>query len=123
MLNHVLTSPDRVMLVIGDAGTGKTHALKDALARIDRPVQMLAPGAQASRGVLRKEGFSTADTVTAFLNSEKRQQSVMNGVIWVDEAGQLPIRDLIRFTSNGKTADKKHDLNNGMLYSITGFEE
>jgi mannose-6-phosphate isomerase-like protein (cupin superfamily) len=46
--------------------------------------------------VLRRDGFATADTVTAFLNSPQRQQAVKNGVIWVDEAGQLPIRDLSR---------------------------
>ncbi|MBP3955445.1 relaxase domain-containing protein [Gemmata sp. G18] len=99
MVNHVLTSPDRVMLVVGDAGTGKTFAVRQAFQRIDRPVDIIAPGAEASRGVLRREGFQNADTVTAFLNSAQRQQAVKNGVIWVDEAGQLPIRDLSRLVA------------------------
>jgi len=94
MVNHVLTSPDRVMLVIGDAGTGKTFAVRSAFNRIDRPVEIIAPSADASRGVLRREGFSNADTVTAFLGNRDRQAGVKNGVIWVDEAGLLPIRDL-----------------------------
>jgi hypothetical protein len=94
MVNHVLTSTDRVMLVVGDAGTGKTFAVKAAFNHIERPLEMVAPSADASRGVLRKEGFATADTVTAFLGNRQRQQAVRNGVIWVDEAGLLPIRDL-----------------------------
>lgn len=94
MVNHVLTSADRVMLVIGDAGTGKTFAVKSAFERIGRPVDILAPSAAASRGVLRRDGFTAADTVAAFLGDLNRQAAVRNGVIWVDEAGLLPIRDL-----------------------------
>lgn len=102
MVSHVLGSSDRVVLVIGDAGTGKTHAVRSAFQAIDRPVEIIAPGAEASRGVLRREGFANADTVTAFLNSKNRQAGVRNGVIWVDEAGQLPIRDLSRLVDVAK---------------------
>lgn len=94
MVNHVLTSTDRVILTVGDAGTGKTFAVKAAFTRIDRPIEILAPGAEASRGVLRRDGFAAADTVASFLTSRDRQAAVKNGVIWVDEAGQLPMRDL-----------------------------
>lgn len=99
MVNHVLTSTDRMVMVIGDAGTGKTFAVKSAFQEIHCPVEILAPGAEASRGVLRREGFSNADTVTSFINSKDRQEAVRNGVIWVDEAGQLPIRDLSQLVS------------------------
>src|SRR5207248_4171317 len=34
--------------------------------------------------------------VASFLISPERQAKVRNGVIWVDEAGMLPIRDLSR---------------------------
>ena len=34
--------------------------------------------------------------MTAFLNSPQRQAAVRDGVIWVDESGQLPVRDLSR---------------------------
>jgi conjugative relaxase-like TrwC/TraI family protein len=102
MVNHILTSTDRLILVVGDAGTGKTFAVKSAFAHIDRPIEILAPGAEASRGVLRRDGFSSADTVTSFLNSDRRQQAVKGGVIWVDEAGQLPIRDLSRLVDIAK---------------------
>ena len=98
MVNHVLKSTDQVILVIGDAGTGKTRSIKAAFQEIDRPIEMLAPSADASRGVLREEGFSKADTVASFLLDEERQAAVKNGVIWVDEAGLLPIKDLSRLT-------------------------
>nr|WP_275542166.1 MobF family relaxase [Fimbriiglobus ruber] len=99
MVSHVLTSTDQMVLVIGDAGTGKTHAIKSAFAQIDRPVEMLAASAEASRGVLRSPqggGFRKADTVASFLMSPDRQAGVKNGVIWVDEAGLLAIKDLSR---------------------------
>ena len=98
MVNHVLKSTDQVVLVIGDAGTGKTRSIKAAFQEIDRPIEMLAPSADASRGVLRQEGFSKADTVASFLLSEERQAAVKNGVLWIDEAGLLPIKDLSRLT-------------------------
>lgn len=102
LVNHVLASTDQLVLVVGDAGTGKTHAIKSAFAEIRCPVEMLAPSAEASRGVLRKEGFSNADTVASFLLSDQRQAGVKNGVIWVDEAGLLAIRDLSRLTDIAK---------------------
>ncbi|HYH63055.1 MAG TPA: AAA family ATPase, partial [Urbifossiella sp.] len=98
LVSHVLTSTDRLVLVVGDAGTGKTKSVRAAFDAIHCPVEMLAPSSDASRGVLRSEGFSKADTVASFLLSPQRQMAVKGGVIWVDEAGLLPIRDLSRLT-------------------------
>ncbi len=91
---HVWDSPDRVILIRGAAGTGKTHTMKATIAGIDRPVVVLAPSADASRGVLRKEGFEEADTVARFLIDEKYREQARGGVIWVDEAGLLGIRQV-----------------------------
>ncbi|WP_157369266.1 MobF family relaxase [Zavarzinella formosa] len=102
LVNHILTSADQIILVIGDAGTGKTHAVKSAFQQIDRPVEMLAPSVEASRTVLREAGFTKADTVASFLLSEERQAAVKGGVIWVDEAGLLAIKDLSRLTDIAK---------------------
>jgi superfamily II DNA or RNA helicase len=66
-VQHVWNSPDRVILIRGGAGTGKTHMMKAAIAGIDKPVVVLAPPADASRGVLRKEGFAEADTLARLL--------------------------------------------------------
>lgn len=93
----VLASKDRVTLVRGGAGTGKTTALKavyDALTGAGAKVAVLAPSASASRGTLRAEGFTAADTVSQFLASERLQDSARGGVILVDEAGLLGSRSM-----------------------------
>ena len=91
---HVWNSPDRVILIRGAAGTGKTHTMKAAIAGLDRHAVVLAPSAEASRGVLRTEGFQDADTVARFLIDEKFQETAKDGVIWIDEAGLLGIRQV-----------------------------
>lgn len=90
---HVWESPDRVILIRGAAGTGKTTTMKATLSGIDKPVAVLAPTVPAARGVLRQD-FPSADTVAAFLGDKKWQERIKNGVIYVDEAGLLPIKDL-----------------------------
>jgi conjugative relaxase-like TrwC/TraI family protein len=91
---HVWNSTDRVILIRGAAGTGKTHTMKATIAGLDRHAVVLAPSADASRGVLRSEGFTSADTVARFLIDEKFQEQARDGVIWVDEAGLLGIRQV-----------------------------
>src|SRR6185312_14626394 len=93
-VKHIWESPDRVILIRGGAGTGKTHMMKAAIDGIDQPVVVLAPSSDASRGVLRKEGFKDADTLARFLMDEKFQDNARGGVIWVDEAGQVSMRQL-----------------------------
>ena len=96
-VRHVWNSTDQLMLIRGGAGTGKTTMMTPALDRLGAPVVLLAPSADASRFQLRQEGFSTADTVAAFLGDERRQEAVAGGgIIWVDEAGLLAIEDLDR---------------------------
>jgi conjugative relaxase-like TrwC/TraI family protein len=90
-VKHVLTSRDRVVLIRGAAGTGKTTLMQEAVEAIEqagRRVVMLAPSAVAARDVLR-EHFSAADTVAMFLRSEPMQQRAAGQVIWVDEASLL----------------------------------
>ncbi len=97
---HVLGSRDRVMIIRGAAGTGKTtleQEIGEALAEPGRPVVALAQSIKASRGVLREEaGFGNADTVARFLKDQEMQESAKNGVILVDEASQLGTRDMNR---------------------------
>jgi hypothetical protein len=98
-VEHVLTSSDSVMIVRGIAGTGKTTLTKEAVAQIEERgtnVVMLAPSAQASRGVLRDEGFSKADTLAKFLIDEKMQDAAKDGFIWLDEAGLVGTRAMNR---------------------------
>lgn len=91
-VRHVLTSPDRVMMVRGAAGAGKTSLMQEAVAAIEKggkKVFAFAPSAGASRGVLREEGFETADTVARFLVDAKLQEEARGQVLWIDEAGLL----------------------------------
>ncbi|HEY4311656.1 MAG TPA: MobF family relaxase [Pirellulales bacterium] len=89
---HVLNSPDRVILVRGAAGVGKTWMMKETAQAIEengKRVFAFAPSADASRGVLRKEGFNKAETVARLLVDKKLQEQVRRNVLWVDEAGLL----------------------------------
>lgn len=99
-VQHVLGSRDRVMIVRGVAGTGKTtleQEIGEALAEAGRPVVALAQSVKASREVLREEaGFATADTVALFFRDERMQQAARDGVILVDEASQLGTRDMLK---------------------------
>ena len=89
-VRHILSSRDRVILLRGAAGTGKTTLMQEAVEAIGeggRQVVVLAPSAGASRDVLRGGGFKDADTVAMFLKSEAMQQRAAGQVVWVDEAG------------------------------------
>lgn len=89
---HILQSPDRVMVIRGAAGTGKTSMMLETVEAIQANGQRVftfAPSADASRGVLRDEGFASADTVARLLLDERMQEEVRGHVIWIDEAGLL----------------------------------
>ncbi len=94
---HVLHSPDRVILISGKAGTGKTKMMQEAVEAIEangKQVFTFAPSADASRGVLRGEGFANADTVARLLKDERMQADVRGQIIWIDEAGLLGTKQL-----------------------------
>lgn len=98
-VRHVLTSTDRVVLVRGAAGVGKTSLMAAAVRAVEargHRVVALAPTAAASRGVLRGEGFAAADTVARYLSDSKLQEFSRGQVVWVDEAGLLGARAAAR---------------------------
>ncbi len=99
VIEHVWNSRDRVILIRGVAGSGKTTLMKSCISGMTeqgKPVIVLAPTADASRGVLRREGFTDADTVSRFLLDEAFQARTRGGVVWVDEAGLLGLKTLDR---------------------------
>jgi conjugative relaxase-like TrwC/TraI family protein len=110
-VSHVLGSRDRVMIIRGVAGTGKTtleQEIDEALAEAGRPVVALAQSIKASREVLREEaGFALADTVARFLKDPYMQEAARHGVILVDEASQLGTRDMIRVFDIAKDVDAR----------------
>lgn len=94
-VQHLLESPDRVLVLRGAAGVGKTSLLQEAVAGIQAAGQRVlafAPSAEASRGVLRQEGFAGADTVARLLADENLHQEAAGQVWLIDEAGLLGTR-------------------------------
>lgn len=98
-VHGILGSHDRLMIVSGKAGVGKTSLMKETIEAIEktgRNVTVLAPTAEAAHGVLReKEGFE-AETLASFLMNEKAQAAAAGGVLWVDEAGLLGTSDMAK---------------------------
>lgn len=110
-VRHVLGSRDRVILVRGVAGTGKTtleQEIGEAIEEAGKPVVALAQSIKASRGVLREEaGFAHADTVARFFKDKEMQQQARGGVILVDEASQLGTIDMQQVFSIAESVDAR----------------
>jgi len=98
-VRHVMTSPDRVMAIRGPAGAGKTTIMREAVSAIEaggHKVFTFAPSAESSRGTLREEGFSNAQTVAHLLKNESLHPQLRGQVLWIDEAGLLSARQMRR---------------------------
>lgn len=96
-VEHILTTAHRVSIIRGVAGSGKTTLMKEAVGKIEeagKTVITVAPTAQASRGVLKEEGFEKATTVAHLLADKTMQATLKNQVLWVDEAGLLGTKDM-----------------------------
>jgi conjugative relaxase-like TrwC/TraI family protein len=109
-VRHLLGSRDRVSMVIGDAGVGKTTALQEAAAgaaEAGTQVIALAPSAAASRVNLRAEGFADAETVARFLADEKLQSAARGQVILVDEAALLGTKDMAKLLGIAEEQDAR----------------
>jgi conjugative relaxase-like TrwC/TraI family protein len=110
----ILKSRDRVVGIRGGAGTGKTAMMKATIDAIEqkhggrgKEVFVFAPSAQASRGVLRKDGFENAETLERLLVDEKLQKQTRGGVIWVDEAGLVSSRSMRRLFDVARQQDAR----------------
>lgn len=87
----IVESRDRLVALRGAAGVGKTRLLKEVAHVVEKSgtkVFAFAPSADASRRVLRGEGFD-AETVATLLVNEKLQRQIEGQLIWVDEAGMM----------------------------------
>ncbi len=108
---HVLRSRDTVTGVVGKAGTGKTRMMRSTIDAIEggsgQEVFVFAPSSQASRGVLKKEGFANAETLEMLLKSEKLQERTKGQVLWVDEAGLVSSKDMRRLMDVAKKNDNR----------------
>lgn len=96
-VNHVLTTTHRVSIIRGAAGSGKTKLMTEAvelMGKAGKTVTVVAPTSQASRGVLREEGFEQAETVARLLTDKTMQEKLTDQVLWIDEAGLLGTKDM-----------------------------
>jgi len=97
----ILDSRDFLIVLIGDAGTGKTTVLTAIegahLAVGGQRFVALAPTTRA-RDAMAESGFAGADTVQRFLVSEAMQAQASGRVVLVDEAGLLSTHQLDQLT-------------------------
>ena len=98
-VRHVLGSRDRVTIIRGAAGTGKTtleDELRLALAEASVPAAAIAQSTGAVDELREKAGFGNAATIAGFLRDEKLQTAIRGGVLLVDEASLVGTRDMVR---------------------------
>lgn len=98
-IRQLLNSNDRVSILLGSAGTGKSSLLfevKNGIEQNGKRLLGFAPSANASRGVLKDKGFEEADTLAALLQKEEVQNTLRNNVMLIDEAGMVGIQDMNR---------------------------
>lgn len=92
----LLGSCSGVVVLQGDAGTGKTTCLKTIVAGIEKAggrVFGCAPSSGATE-VLRQELTAEADTLQQLLVNETLQQVNRGRVLLVDEAGLVSVREM-----------------------------
>jgi hypothetical protein len=97
-VRHILGSRDRVVMMLGAPGVGKTSLMKEAVDAIEHSgtqVVPLAPSADASRTNLREAGFTNADTVARFLVDQQMQEAAKGGLLWIDEASMLGAKTMV----------------------------
>lgn len=107
---HTLSSPDGVILLGGDAGTGKTTLLMEIRGGIEscgKSLFAFAPSADASRGVLRDKGFESATTIQELLKNQKLQEKTANQIILVDEAAMVSTRDMLAIFNIAKKQNSR----------------
>lgn len=89
----ILSSKDFITLFRGGAGTGKSYALKEVKAGLEKAghrVQVVAPQRQQVAD-LERDGFAEAQTISEFL---ARQSMISSAVVIVDEAGQIGAKQM-----------------------------
>jgi len=95
-VSSVLGSRSRVMILQGDAGTGKTTCLKALVAGVEQAggfVFGCAPSSGAA-DVLRCELTPHADTLQQLLVNSALKEKVHGSLLIVDEAGLISVRQM-----------------------------
>ncbi|WP_298511037.1 MobF family relaxase [uncultured Kordia sp.] len=98
-VRYVMQSRNMVNIINGGAGTGKTTLLKTIVPEIEKQgkeIFLFAPTAEASRNVLKNEGFEQADTLSKLLIDKTIQEKIKGQVVWIDEAGLIGADDMLK---------------------------
>lgn len=96
-VHHIWSSQDRVMIVKGGAGVGKTTMMTEAVAGIMAGGHkcFVYSSSTDSRDVLRENGLKAAETVQKLIANKQVQREVGQGaVVWVDEAGLMDMQTM-----------------------------
>ena len=95
---HVIGSRDRVTLVRGPAGTGKTtleQEIGDAFREAGVPLVAIAQSTSAVDVLRTEANFADADTLARFLRDKKMQAAAVGGAVLVDEGSQIGTKDML----------------------------
>ncbi len=104
---RAIAGRDRLVLVVGPAGTGKTHTTARAVAALraaGRPVVGLAPSGKAADVLATAAGCET-DTLAGFLTRHRNAPSPWPAgtTVILDEAGMAATADLARLVHLAQT--------------------
>jgi conjugative relaxase-like TrwC/TraI family protein len=114
MVERLIGGGEGVIVVVGEAGTGKTYALTAAAqgwTAAGAELRVAAPTWRAAN-VLRSEGLqatSVASLLAEFDRAAARGEAVLGcrAVLVVDEAGMVDSRNLARLIDHAQEADAK----------------
>ena len=114
MVSRLLTKPEGLVVVIGEAGTGKTYAIVAAAegwAQAGTPLRAAAPTWRAAN-VLRDEGLSVTSIASLLLELDRAEHEGDGGlargsVLLIDEAGMVDSATLARLISHAERAEAK----------------
>ena len=105
----LLISPNRVNMIEGPAGAGKSSLLASydrAMKSAGEAVTYLATTAKAVE-VLRVDGFKETQTLARFLVDEKMQAAAKGGRIVIDETSMLGHKDAVKLFRLAEKLDLK----------------
>jgi ATP-dependent exoDNAse (exonuclease V) alpha subunit len=109
-VESLMRCQDRVFVIQGRAGTGKTTMMKEAVRAIEKSGERVftyAPTSEAAHVVLKEEGFSRSETIQQFLVNPRLQEEARHGVLWIDEAGLLSVGDLNKLFQIAETCGNR----------------
>jgi conjugative relaxase-like TrwC/TraI family protein len=105
----LLASANRVNVIEGPAGAGKSSLLKkfdEGVKRAGKHATYLGTTSTSVK-VLRKDGFDDTQTVARFLLDDKMKQAARGGRVVVDETSMLGHKDAARLIAVAKQYDLK----------------